>query len=311
MLLLSAALSFVQPPPLRDAAGRSPLRRGGQLAMGSKSKSAFTPYAIQGVGSDIFPLPDVRDAIQVHKKHRGAGCTLAKAPGEALPPLLNSHDFPAIKVIHLDPPVFVIDGFWSAEECDAYRALADDETKAYMLQQSATFSAISANARTSTTWFVRYQDAPGLVGRAATLLGSPVDTFEEPQLVRYQPGQRFTWHYDAVPPTMLNNGGQRLATLLVYLNDVATGGRTAFRDLRVGGTDSSGQPLRLDIEPKKGRALLWPSVMAHDHTMQDGRTFHQARPVLKGTKYAANAWIHVFDFRKPNLWGCTGAFEDS
>ena len=36
----------------------------------------------------------------------------------------------------------------------------------------------------------------------------------------------------------------------------------------------------------------------------------QARPVVRGTKYAANAWIHVHEFRKPNLWGCTGSFED-
>ena len=45
----------------------------------------------------------------------------------------------------------------------------------------------------------------------------------------------FSWHYDAVPPTMLVNGGQRVCTLLVYLNDVPEGGRTAFRDLRAGG----------------------------------------------------------------------------
>ena len=31
--------------------------------------------------------------------------------------------------------------------------------------------------------------------------------------------------------------------------------------------------------------------------------------VESGVKYGANAWIHLYDFRKPNLWGCTGSFD--
>lgn len=33
--------------------------------------------------------------------------------------------------------------------------------------------------------------------------------------------------------------------------------------------------------------------------------------MVRGTKYAANAWIHVHEFRKPYLWGCTGSFGDA
>jgi hypothetical protein len=32
---------------------------------------------------------------------------------------------------------------------------------------------------------------------------------------RYAPGQQFKWHLDQVPPSLLDNGGQRLATTLV------------------------------------------------------------------------------------------------
>ena len=59
--------------------------------------------------------------------------------------------------------------------------------------------------------------------------------------------------YDAVPPTAMHNGGQRLCTLLVYLNDVEGGGCTAFRDLRAGGTDASGAPVRLVDETVDSR----------------------------------------------------------
>ena len=42
----------------------------------------------------------------------------------------------------------------------------------------------------------------------------------------------------------------------------------------------------------------------------DERTFHEARPVVRGTKLAANAWIHLNDFRAPHHWGCTGVFDE-
>ena len=61
--------------------------------------------------------------------------------------------------------------------------------------------------------------------------------------------------------------------------------------------------------PRNGRALVWPSVLdAGTHAKTDSRTHHQAMPVLAGTKFATNAWVHLREFRRPNLWGCTGAF---
>lgn len=63
------------------------------------------------------------------------------------------------------------------------------------------------------------------------------------------------------------------------------------------------------MKPKRGRALLWPSTLDEDPEAQDGRTQHAALPVKKGIKYAANAWIHLYNFQIPNLWGCTGTFD--
>lgn len=64
------------------------------------------------------------------------------------------------------------------------------------------------------------------------------------------------------------------------------------------------------VKPKMGRALLWPSVVDHDPEQQEGRTMHEAKPVIRGHKYAANAWIHLYNFAQANLWGCTGAFDE-
>ena len=92
--------------------------------------------------------------------------------------------------------------------------------------------------------------------------------------------------------------GARVLTFFLYLSDVEEGGETSFPNLGI------------DIKPKKGRALLWPSVLEHSGCKaRDERTHHAAKPVIKGRKYAANAWIHAGDYTKANHWGCTGSFD--
>jgi hypothetical protein len=224
--------------------------------------------------------------------------------------------------------VFAVDDFMSSEECDAYVALSEDPSQSLEIG-SQTFGSIPelANGRTSTTWFVRYKAVPELVERASKLLGN-VDSrhFEEPQLVRYEPGQQFKWHLDEVkplkrlflmspivsihghpnftsqvPPSMLDNGGQRLVTLIVsfgslieadsigskkfralvldlhgpafhskvYLNDMDDLGRagsTTFRELD------------LSVKPRKGMALIFFPAFAATGTVGGGEDSEDASP---------------------------------
>jgi prolyl 4-hydroxylase len=67
--------------------------------------------------------------------------------------------------------------------------------------------------------------------------------------------------------------------------------------------------LHLAVKPKKGRALVWPSVTDEDSESWDKRMYHEAKGVIKGKKYAANHWIHLYDYKGPSLWGCTGSFS--
>lgn len=264
-------------------------------------KQSFEDYTISGDFSALFPLPNQLNAVQVHKKLMPKGASPAKLPAQALKNVVGgstlSLDTPGLRVLHLDPLVLSVDNFFSAEECDAYLELNSDSTATYELTQSATFSMATSNARTSTTWFVSYQRATALLAKAMALLGKPLAHFEEPQLVRYRPGEQFKWHYDAVPATMLHNGGQRLATVLVYLNDVAEGGCTTFRDLRGGGTDADGKSLRLAVTPKKGRSLIFfPST---SDGVADERTLHAGQPA-KQEKWVAQLWLHEGPY-KPSV----------
>ena len=51
--------------------------------------------------------------------------------------------------------------------------------------------------------------------------------------------------------------------------------------------------------PKRGRALIWPSIQNENPHQKDPRTDHEAMPVIKGVKYGANAWQHIRDFKEP------------
>ena len=78
--------------------------------------------------------------------------------------------------------------------------------------------------------------------------------------------------------------------MFLYLNDVEEGGGTRFPELA-----PHAKPLTVD--PKKGKALLWPSILDENPTMKDWWTIHEALPVVKGKKYAANAWLHLRDYQ--------------
>ena len=78
----------------------------------------------------------------------------------------------------------------------------------------------------------------------------------------------------------------------MYLNDVEEGGATRFTDLFGNGTG-----IYLDVDPKKGSALVWLSMTDADLSQLDERTYHEALKVEKGSKYGANAWLHICNFK--------------
>ena len=187
-----------------------------------------------------------------------------------------------IKLLHKSPPVLTIDNFLTESEC---HELKNATQKAHKVD-SATFTG-ALSSRTSTSWFCRFQDVPVLLAKANVILNMPLERMEEPQVVRYQKGQEFSWHYDEVPFPQLRNGGQRLATLLVYLNDVDAkcGGGTAFRDLLT----VDGKPII--VQPRRGTALLF--FPAFRDGSPDDRTLHQSEAMTCDIeKWIAQMWVH-------------------
>lgn len=80
--------------------------------------------------------------------------------------------------------------------------------------------------------------------------------------------------------------------------------------LSVEGGGTNFPHLGIEVKPKRGSVVLWPSVLDNEPHAKDDRTEHEALPVIKGVKYGAvrsNAerkWqcispISLFSFRTP------------
>ena len=70
--------------------------------------------------------------------------------------------------------------------------------------------------------------------------------------------------------------GVRILTLFLYLNDVEGGGETRFSNLDI------------NVAPRRGRAILWPSVLNEAPNVKDIRTEHEALTVTNGVKYGVS-----------------------
>ena len=119
--------------------------------------------------------------------------------------------------------------------------------------------------------------------RIENLTGIPRENGEELSVLRYEIGQQYKAHHDYFDPiypgseSALSNGGQRVATVLLYLSNVEEGGETEF-------------PLiNISVKPQKGSALVFTNVCA-DGTL-DRNSFHAGLPVAKGEKWIATKWL--------------------
>lgn len=165
------------------------------------------------------------------------------------------------------------------------------------MRPDGTYEPGFSRTRTSSNAWCQhkcYQDPVALrvIERISHITKIPETNSEYLQLLKYEVGEFYKSHHDYLEHGQSRQTGVRLLTVFLYLNDVEEGGGTEFPDYGI------------TVMPKRGRALIWPSVLDEAPDEQDGRTEHQALPVIKGVKYGANAWIHQRDFKTPYMNGC-------
>ena len=192
---------------------------------------------------------------------------------------------------------FELDNFLTPAQCDELRAAAIDHNM-YDSKVGESKSSLDLNVRRSTqTWFkhdehdlakfikekVKSLISSGRLGGCFNGVSADKD-FEDVQVVRYAQQGKYDPHYDATEcgddlgvPCIAN---QRIATVLMYLNDDFEGGETRFPHLNV------------SVKPKKGKALFfW--VSDQRSRLVYNETLHGGDPVRTGEKWIATQWIRA------------------
>ena len=186
-----------------------------------------------------------------------------------------------------EPPLRVLENILDDAECAELIELArpqlaraltvDDDGKQQVDQR-----------RTSEGMFFSLGELPlvaRIEQRLADLLGLPVSHGEGLQILHYRPGQEYEPHFDWFDPALpgydaiTRSGGQRIASVVMYLNTPELGGGTAFPELG------------LTITARRGSAVYFA------YESGDPRSLHAGLPVICGEKWIATKWLRERPYR--------------
>lgn len=184
------------------------------------------------------------------------------------------------------PHVIVFDDFLSFEECSALIEDSQNKFKVSKVINDDDGSRVLSTNRTSQS--VSYSKSPNrlvktIEARIAELLNWPANHGEGLLVLRYEDGGEYKPHYDYFntikkgSDKIMQNGGQRVGTFLMFLSEVECGGATRF------------PKLNFEVRPKVGRAIYFSNVDLAGNV--DNMTLHAGMPVIKGVKYLATLWI--------------------
>jgi len=184
------------------------------------------------------------------------------------------------------PVIAVLANVLDAAECAELIALARPRLTPSTVVDPITGENRIAEHRNSEGMFFALRETPFIAEldlRFSRIMNAPVDHGEGLQVLRYGPGTQSTPHFDFLLPNntaneqSLHRSGQRVSSLVVYLNDVAGGGETTFP--RVG----------LSVCPRRGNAVYFE--YCNDRGQVDGASLHAGAPVTEGEKWAVTKWI--------------------
>jgi prolyl 4-hydroxylase len=189
------------------------------------------------------------------------------------------------------PTLAVLANVLEPEECEALIAMARPRLRPSTLVDPITGRDVVSTARTSHgMFFLPAENAlvERLDARLASVASSPAEHGEGLQVLYYPPGAGSEPHFDYLMTTNAANrasiarSGQRVATIVCYLNEVAAGGETAFPETGVA------------VVPRRGHAVYFES--ANGAGDLDRRSLHMSTPTVGCEKWVATKWIRTQPF---------------
>ncbi len=196
-----------------------------------------------------------------------------------------------MNVLCQNPKIYYYDNFITDEECEFIINISKDQMKRAGVSDKSIHKDTYLGRTNNSHWIQldKYEVMKKLCIRIALQVGVPFHLFESFQVIHYTKGQEYKYHYDAYDkkePQKYNEyckeRGNRLATVLCYLNHVKKGGGTGFDKLQ-------GRSEPLIIQPVKGRMVVFQNV--HDDGSLHEESRHAGLPVEEGEKWGFNLWI--------------------
>lgn len=239
------------------------------------------------------PLPKKVPALQrraAASRGEGFAAVAAFDPGAGHVVACDHGD---VRVVfrHARPHVVLFANVITAAECDALVEVAQPQLRRADVVDSGRGGSYIDARRTSELTILKRGASPLLARidqRIARLTGIPVERGEPLQVMRYGVGAEYQPHYDFFDPSepgeapYLVQAGQRVASLVIYLNDVEAGGETVFPEVG------------LSVAPAKGSAVYFAYTDAQSRC--DPLSFHGGAPVVRGEKWIATRWLRELPF---------------
>lgn len=193
---------------------------------------------------------------------------------------------PPPRELRASPRIFAVDGFAAPEICDWLIALARPHLKPAMTYDPASGGTHYESSRTNSACHLILPHSDLVLAliraRMAAATGVPAQYFEITTFLHYLPGQTFAPHHDYLDdsyPGYMNEvaqHGQRVLTVLLYLNEGFEGGETEF-------------PLvGFRHKGSKGDALFFWNVQPDGQL--DRQTLHAGLPPTSGEKWLLSQW---------------------
>ncbi|XP_024028538.1 prolyl 4-hydroxylase 1 isoform X3 [Morus notabilis] len=165
-----------------------------------------------------------------------------------------------------------------------------------VLHNFLSMEGIKSNVRTSSGMFLSHEErkypmVQAIEKRISVYSQIPVENGELVQVLRYEKSQFYKPHHDYFSDTFnLKRGGQRVATMLMYLSDNVEGGETYFPMAGTGECSCGGKMVKgLSVKPVKGDAILFWSLGLDGQS--DPNSIHGGCEVLSGEKWSATKWM--------------------
>lgn len=190
---------------------------------------------------------------------------------------------PSVEQLSTTPDVRRWSGLLTPAECAHVAQSVADILEPSQVAHPQTGELIAHPVRTSSAAQIgpTRESLPvqAILHRIAAISGTAVSQGESLTVLHYAPGQEYRPHLDALPRT----DNQRVATVLIYLNQGYEGGETRF--------DASG----LTVAGRGGDAIVFTNTLGATHTA-DPASRHTGLPVRRGAKWLATRWIRARPF---------------